>query len=154
VRELASKEGRKVKPAVRFNILARETEEEAWDEVRRAWANVDWDERDRQLKARGRGDGIGSPLPPHLIPSRDKDPKDLQIDGFFSGLGVLGGQGTPLGVVGSYETAAERIDTLINLGVEGFILAGSPHLEEAYRIGEEVIPLVRGRKSQYAAAAE
>ncbi|MGQ3048608.1 MAG: LLM class flavin-dependent oxidoreductase [Niveispirillum sp.] len=154
VRELASKEGRKVKPAVRFNILARETEEEAWDEVRRAWANVDWDERDRQLKARGRGDGIGSPLPPHLIPSRDKDPKDLQIDGFFSGLGVLGGQGTPLGVVGSYETAAERIDTLINLGVEGFILAGSPHLEEAYRIGEEVIPLVRGRKAQCAAAAE
>jgi hypothetical protein len=28
---------------------------------------------------------------------------------------------------------------------DAFILASTPHLEEAYRVGEEVLPLVRGR---------
>jgi alkanesulfonate monooxygenase len=154
VRDLASKEGRDVKPAVRFNILARDTPEEAWAEVRRGWEAADWDGRERASAARGRGDAIGSPIPPHLTPARDKRPEDLLIDGLFSGLPVLGGQGTPLGVVGSYEQAAERIDALIDLGVEGFILAGTPHLEEAYRVGEEVIPLVRGRAKITQAAAE
>lgn len=154
VRELASKRGRDVKPAIRLNILARKTEEEAWDEVRRGWANADWAARDAQLANLRRGDALGSPVPEHLRPSRDKDPRDLQIDGFFSGLQVLGAQGSPLGIVGSYETAAERIDTLINLGVGGLILAGSPHLEEALRVGEEVLPLVRGRRSPLSIAAE
>lgn len=67
---------------------------------------------------------------------------------------MLGAQGSPLGIVGSYEQAAERIDTLINIGVEGLILAGTPHLEEALRVGEEVIPLVRGRQAPVSIAAE
>ena len=29
------------------------------------------------------------------------------------------------------------------LGVDAFILAGNPHLEEAYRVGEEVLPLLQ-----------
>jgi alkanesulfonate monooxygenase len=154
VRELASKDGRDVKPAIRLNILARATEEEAWAEVRRGWENADWDLRETQLANLRRGDAVGSPIPPHLQPARDKDPRDLQIDGFFSGLQVLGAHGTPLGIVGSYETAAERIDTLIELGVGGLIFAGIPHLEEALRVGEEVLPLVRGRREPLRFAAE
>ena len=146
VRELASQDGRNVLPAIRLNILARPTEEEAWAEVRRGWANADWDAIEAQRAGQRRGDAIGSPIPEHLRPTKDKDPRDLQIDGFFSGLGILGAQGSPLGIVGSYETAAERIDTLIGLGVGGLILAGTPHLEEAQRVGEEVLPLVRGRQ--------
>ncbi|ESQ80379.1 LLM class flavin-dependent oxidoreductase [Asticcacaulis sp. YBE204] len=152
VRELASKDGRSVKPAIRLNILARATEEEAWAEVRRGWANADWEAIERQRAAMRRGDAVGSPIPEHLRPTADKDPKDLQIDGFFSGLGILGAQGSPLGIVGSYETAAERIDTLLGLGVGGLIFAGTPHLEEAYRVGEEVLPLVRGRQTLRVAA--
>jgi alkanesulfonate monooxygenase len=48
--------------------------------------------------------------------------------------------------VGDYANAAERLSDLIELGVDAFILAGVPHLEEAYRVGEEVLPLVRGRQ--------
>ncbi len=154
VQELASKDGRDVKPAIRLNVLARETEEEAWAEIRRGWANADWDGYERRRASFRRGDAIGSPVPDHLQPGRDKDPKDLQIDGFFAGLQMLGANGTPLGIVGSYETAAERIDTLINLGVGGLILAGVPHLEEALRVGEEVLPLVRGSRSALSIAAE
>jgi len=154
VQELASKDGRDVKPAIRLNVLARRTEEEAWAEVRRGWANTDWDAYERRAAGGRGGDAVGSPVPEHLRPRRDVDPQQLQIDGFFSGLQVLGANGTPLGIVGSYETAAERIDTLINLGVGGLILAGIPHLEEALRVGEEVLPLVRGLREPLPIAAE
>ena len=59
VAELASKDVRTVKPAVRFNIIARKTQEEAWDVVRRAWAQVDWDARERAQRGQHRGDGVG-----------------------------------------------------------------------------------------------
>ncbi|WP_199710526.1 hypothetical protein [Noviherbaspirillum cavernae] len=42
---------------------------------------------------------------------------------------------------------AERLDELVQLGADAFILAGTPHLEEAYRVGEEVLPLVRRHES-------
>ena len=53
--------------------------------------------------------------------------------------------GPAIGIVGDYAAAAERLSDLIDLGVDAFILAGVPHLEEAYRVGTEVLPLVRGR---------
>ncbi len=46
--------------------------------------------------------------------------------------------------MGSYQQVAQRLDELIGIGVDAFILAGVPHLEEAYRVGEEVLPLLRG----------
>jgi len=42
---------------------------------------------------------------------------------------------------------AERLDELMNLGVDAFILAGVPHLEEARRVGRQVLPLLKGRIS-------
>ena len=50
--------------------------------------------------------------------------------------------GPAFGLVGSYEQVAERLDELLALGVDAFILAGNPRLEEAYRVGEEVLPLL------------
>ena len=37
---------------------------------------------------------------------------------------------------------AERIEEYRALGVEHFILSGQPHLEEAYRVAEGVLPLI------------
>jgi alkanesulfonate monooxygenase len=141
VRELASKDGRTVKPAVRFNIIARRTPEEAWDVVRRAWARVDWDHRERENAKRGRGDGVGSW---RNTVTRTTTVEDLVVEDLWGGFGTLGSQGSPLGFVGSYEQAAERIDKFIRLGVDGFILSSTPALEEAFHVGEEVLPLVRG----------
>jgi alkanesulfonate monooxygenase len=45
-------------------------------------------------------------------------------------------------LVGSYEQVAERLQEYIDIGVGHFILASNPHLEEAYRVAEEVLPLV------------
>ncbi|MGA3122205.1 MAG: LLM class flavin-dependent oxidoreductase [Polyangiaceae bacterium] len=141
VKELASKDGRNVKPAVRFNILARRTPEEAWAEVRRAWAQVDWDAHEARARRRGAGDAVGSFRAP---PKRGQKVEDLVVENLWAGFGTLLSQGSPLGFVGSYEQAAECIDGYIRAGVEGFILSSTPALEEALRVGEEVLPLVRG----------
>jgi alkanesulfonate monooxygenase len=49
-----------------------------------------------------------------------------------------------VGIVGSYEQAAERLDDLVRIGTDALVLSALPHLEEAYRIGEEVLPLFLG----------
>jgi alkanesulfonate monooxygenase len=144
VRDLASRDGRTVKPAVRFNIIARRTPEEAWDVVRRAWQKVDWDAIEARRAARGRGDGVGSW---NIKAERNHTVEDLIVEDLWAGFGTLGSQGSPLGFVGSYEQAAERIDKFIRLGVDGFIFSSTPALEEAFHVGEEVLPLVRGSAS-------
>jgi alkanesulfonate monooxygenase len=48
-------------------------------------------------------------------------------------------------LVGSYAQVIERLAEYARAGVSSFILAGAPHLEEAYRVGEQILPAVRGR---------
>lgn len=47
--------------------------------------------------------------------------------------------------MGSHEQVADRIEEYHALGVEHFILSGQPHLEEAYQVGEGVMPVLRAR---------
>ena len=53
---------------------------------------------------------------------------------------MRGGAGTAL--VGDAKTVAERIKEYMALGIDTFILSGYPHLEEAYRFAELVMPLL------------
>ena len=53
--------------------------------------------------------------------------------------------GPTVGLVGSHENIAERLVEYRDAGFSTFILAGNPHLEEALRIGQEVLPLVHQR---------
>jgi alkanesulfonate monooxygenase len=57
------------------------------------------------------------------------------------------------GLVGGYDTLAERFAEYRALGVDSFILSAHPHLEEAYRIGEQLLPLIRDRAGAIAARA-
>jgi alkanesulfonate monooxygenase len=40
---------------------------------------------------------------------------------------------------------ADRIAEYHELGLDEFILSGYPHLEEAYHVGEGVLPILRER---------
>ena len=53
---------------------------------------------------------------------------------------VRGGAGTAL--VGDPLTVAARMREYMALGIDSFILSGYPHLEEAYRFAELVLPLL------------
>ena len=62
----------------------------------------------------------------------------------WAGIGLVR-EGAATALVGSHEQVAERIEEYGQLGFDEFILSGYPHLEEAWRVGEEVLPVVGGR---------
>jgi alkanesulfonate monooxygenase len=147
VRERTAKEGRTARFSLRFDILARRTAEEAWREVARAWPTLSPQALSR-LNA-SQGDSVGFRRQRAFRPGEVRDYNDLHVDahigkGLWGGFNLFRG-GPAIGVVGSYEQAAEWLDRYLRAGVDSFILAGTPHLEEAYRVGEEVLPLVRAR---------
>ena len=51
--------------------------------------------------------------------------------------------GPTIGIFGSYDQVAARLAEYVENGFDHFILAANPHLEEAFRVGEEVLPRVR-----------
>ena len=144
--------GRKIKCAVRVDIVARVTEEEAWDEVRKGFDAVDPATLRQFLGADG-GDSVGAARQRGNRPTTLNSYKDLiTAPNIWSGFNLLRG-GQTQGIVGSYQQVAERLDELVQLGADAFILASTPHLEEAYRVGEEVLPLVRGHGAALLRAA-
>jgi len=48
-------------------------------------------------------------------------------------------------LVGSYDEVIGRLGEYADAGISSFILGSAPHLEEAYRIGEHILPAVQGR---------
>ena len=60
----------------------------------------------------------------------------------FSYIGIPPG----LALVGSYANVVARIREYHALGIDLFFLAGYPHLEEAYRLGEHILPHFRGER--------
>lgn len=56
-------------------------------------------------------------------------------------------------IAGSHDLVAARLAELAALGIRHFVLSASPALEEAYRVGEHVLPRVRESVSARRAAA-
>ena len=48
--------------------------------------------------------------------------------------------------VGSHAEVADRIEEYHRIGFREFILSGYPHLEEAWRVGEGLLPELRRRQ--------
>jgi alkanesulfonate monooxygenase len=149
VQRAAAAAGRtdELKFAMRVDIFARETEEQAWAELRRLYESVSPDNPTliRLLNgggAFGDSESVGAQRQAAWRKSGARGFDDLTLEpNYWSGMSLL--RGGPGGViVGSYEQAAERLAQYVDAGVSSFILASNPHLEEAYRVGEEVLPLV------------
>jgi alkanesulfonate monooxygenase len=144
VKERTQALGRRIKCAIRVDIVARPTEEEAWAEIRRGFDSLGREALENYLKSDG-GDSVGAARQRDTRPTTLNSYRDLIIEpNVWSGFSLLRG-GQTMGIVGSYEQVAERLDQLVQLGADAFILASTPHLEEAYRVGEEVLPRLRGK---------
>lgn len=136
VRERAAALGTAPKFAVRIDVLARPTAEEAWQELRDGFAHVD----PARLTGSSAGESVGVARGRSFIDRPVRDVRDLEVEpNVWGGFGHLRG-GPAFGLVGDYDQVAERLSELLALGVDAFILAGVPHLEEAQRVGEEVLP--------------
>lgn len=152
VKERTAALGGEQKCAVRVDLVARPTEEEAWRDIRIGFENVSDETRNRW---RGQAtDSIGAARQAALRPTEARYYDELIVaPNLWGGFNLLRG-GPALGIVGSYEQCAAKLDELIERGADGFILAGTPHLEEAYRVGEEVLPLLGRKASSLLQAAE
>ncbi|HEY5282113.1 MAG TPA: LLM class flavin-dependent oxidoreductase, partial [Polyangia bacterium] len=148
VREKTAALGREIKCAVRVDIVARPTEEEAWEEIHRGFDSLSRETVEKFSGGPEAGsESIGARRQSSNRPKTISSYKDLIVEpNVWSGFALLRG-GQTQGIVGSYEQVAERLDQLVQLGTDAFILASTPHLEEAYRVGEEVLPLIKGRQA-------
>ena len=151
VKERTAALGRQQRCAIRVDLVARPTEEEAWRDIRIGFENVS-DETRSRWRRQG-GDSVGAQRQSAFRPTEATRWDDLIVaPNLWGGFNLLRG-GPALGLVGSYEQCAAKLDELIALGADGFILAGTPHLEEAYRVGEEVLPLLDRKAAALRAVA-
>ncbi len=137
VRALAQARGRQVSFGIRLHVIVCETNEKAWAAADELISRLDDHTIAEAQKVFARMDSVGQSRMSQLHGGR-RDKLEVSPN-LWAGVGLVrGGAGTAL--VGDPETVAERIDEYRRLGIDTFILSGYPHLEEAYRFGELVLP--------------
>lgn len=140
VRALAEAEGRKVSFGIRLHVIARETDAKAWEAAEDLIRYLDDDTIAAAQKVFSRLDSVGQARMQALHGGR-RDKLEVSPN-LWAGVGLVrGGAGTAL--VGSGETVAQRIREYADLGIDSFIFSGYPHLEEAYRVAELVLPRLK-----------
>lgn len=139
VREKAARHGRRVRFGIRLHVIVRETNEEAWQAADSLISHLDDETIARAQAAFARTDSVGQKRMAALHNGR-RDQLEISPN-LWAGVGLArGGAGTAL--VGDAATVAERINEYAALGIDSFIFSGYPHLEEAYRVGELLFPLL------------
>lgn len=144
MRERAAAEDREVRFGMRLHVITRDTEAEAWKEARRLLETFDPTLISSVQDTLSKSESVGQQRMRALHQgSRD----DLVVSpNLWAGIGLVRkGAGTAL--VGSHEQVAERLFDYHELGLDEFILSGHPHVEEAYAVGEGVLPLLSDRWS-------
>jgi alkanesulfonate monooxygenase len=137
VRCRAEKVGREVTLGVRLHVIVRETNAEAWVEANRLIEKLDDATIAGAQQVFARMDSVGQARMNALHGGR-RDRLEVSPN-LWAGVGLVrGGAGTAL--VGDPDTLAERIDEYRRIGADTFILSGYPHLEEAYRVAELLLP--------------
>jgi len=142
LREAAAGHGRSLRFGLRADVLARPDEEQALFDARRIWESGDRDVlRARQALS---GDDIDGGAEERAFAERYVNAgrfEDSLVDrNLWIGEGVVRASASAV-IIGSYSQVAERLNAYAEAGIDHFFLAAPPHLEEAYRIGEDLLPL-------------
>jgi alkanesulfonate monooxygenase len=144
LRVLADKQGRELRYGIRLHSIARDTAEEAWAYAGRLLDGISADQIRRVQDGLRRSESEGQR---RMLALNGGTKDGLEIHpNLWAGVGLVrGGAGTAL--VGSYTQIADLIEEYASIGISEFVLSGYPHLEEAYRFGEGVLPELarRGR---------
>ncbi len=139
VRKVAALKNRELSFGIRLHVIVRETTEEAWRAADKLISHLDDSTIASAQSVFARMDSVGQSRMASLHGGqRDK----LEVSpNLWAGVGLVrGGAGTAL--VGDPQTVANRMKEYMDLGIDSFILSGYPHLEEAYRFAELVMPLL------------
>lgn len=131
--------GRELTFGIRLHVIVRDTNEEAWAAADKLISHIDDTTIAEAQKVFARMDSEGQRRMSALHGGR-RDRLEVAPN-LWAGVGLVrGGAGTAL--VGDPETVAARLKEYMALGIDTFVLSGYPHLEEAYRFGEGVLPLL------------
>ena len=137
-----AKYGRTLKFGIRLHIIVRESEEEAWREAERLISQVTDKTVALAQQTMARQDSVSQQrmLALQKLAGPTRSRKDLEISpNLWAGVGLVrSGAGTAL--VGSVENVVKRMKEYSELGIDTFIFSGYPHLEEAYRTAELLLP--------------
>jgi len=145
VRAAAQAKGRTLSFGIRLHVIVRESADEAWRAADRLISHLDDTTIAAAQKVFERMDSVGQNRMAALHGGR-RDKLEVSPN-LWAGVGLVrGGAGTAL--VGDPQTVAERMREYIAIGVDTFILSGYPHLEEAYRFAELVLPLLPRAQSR------
>ena len=100
-------------------------DQEAIDRSQKQLARYDSVGQQRMMALHGGGQSHALEIAPNL----------------WAGVGLVrSGAGTAL--VGDKQVLAERLREYAAAGIDTFILSGYPHLEESYRVAEDLFPLL------------
>jgi alkanesulfonate monooxygenase len=146
VRELAEREGRRVRFGIRLHTITRDTSAEAWAEAQKLLDALSPDQVAHAQGVLAASESTGQRRMVELHRGGlDKGVRGLEISpGLWAGVGLVrGGAGTAL--VRSHSEVADLIEEYHSLGIEEFVLSGYPCLEEAYWVGEGVRPVLAQR---------
>jgi alkanesulfonate monooxygenase len=136
VKALARAKGKTIRVGLRLHVLVRETEAEAWAAAERMISRVDPEVRKAFLASHSSVHSTGQRRQIELAASGD-----LVIEpNLWAGIG-LARTGVGLAIVGNPEQVAAKLRDYESLEIDTFILSGYPHLDEARRFGELVMPL-------------
>lgn len=141
--------GRSLRFGLRIHVVTRQTDEEARAAADHLVSEIPDRFQEMVDKHHAKGESEGERRQRELVAAA----KDGWItDHLWSGIGKARlGVGTAL--VGSGESIARCLQEYIDLGIGMFILSGYPHLEEAQRFGQYVMPHFAGRTTTTAATA-
>jgi alkanesulfonate monooxygenase len=147
VRERAAAAGRQIRFGIRLHVITRPKAADAWAEADRLLEAMPPELVAKSFRRLSREESVGQQ---RMLALHGGRREDLVISpNLWAGFGLVrSGAGTAL--VGSHEEVAERIAEYHGLGFDHVILSGQPHLEEAWQVGEGVLPLL-GRAGLLAA---
>jgi len=135
-----------------IDVIARDTEAAALAEAKRFF---DEGVAKGTVKARAAHAGLRTARKLSYEHGYSDQDEQQAFDDFFihpnvwTGFGYIG---IPPGcaLVGSYTNVVARIREYHSIGVDLLFLAGYPHLEETYRIGEHILPHFRAQRAALA----
>lgn len=118
-------------------MISRDTAAEAWAEADRLLAGMDDATIARAQNRFARMESVGQSRMTALN-ARRRDGL-VVAPNLWAGVGLVR-EGAGTAVVGSHDEVAARLREYVDAGFTELILSGWPHVEEAYRVGEHVLP--------------
>jgi alkanesulfonate monooxygenase len=143
VRARVAAHGRSIRFGIRLNLIVRDTDEQAWTAAQDMLDHMDESVVAKTQASSAKQESVGQAR--QLAFHNGAKPRfaqELEVyPNVWSGFGLIRG-GPGMALVGSPESVAARIREYHALGIDSFIVSGNPLLEETYRFGEQVMPLL------------